>query len=205
MSTRRTLLIATQALPYKSEVNYIKPATLSFVEQYTTRIDTGVSPTINTTVHIKFNAENYNGGDQLCGARTGTSNENRFFTFALSQKRSVLGNSVYTGVAELGADTEILFNEYSTHRLYVNGAYIGYLCTSYIAANNNHLMLFATSGYEPNYGTSNSRIYWCKIYDADTLIRAFIPVIDFNNTPCMYDKVSKQLFYNQGTGGFTYG
>ena len=32
-----------------------------------------------------------------------------------------------------------------------------------------------------------------------------IPVLDKNNIPCMFDKVTKQFFYNQGTGQFLYG
>lgn len=32
-----------------------------------------------------------------------------------------------------------------------------------------------------------------------------LPVLDWNMTPCLYDKVSGQKFYNQGTGSFTYG
>lgn len=36
-------------------------------------------------------------------------------------------------------------------------------------------------------------------------IADYIPVLDLNDRPAMYDKVSGQLFYNQGTGEFTYG
>lgn len=32
-----------------------------------------------------------------------------------------------------------------------------------------------------------------------------VPCLDYNNRPCMYDTVSKQTFYNQGTGEFLYG
>jgi hypothetical protein len=37
------------------------------------------------------------------------------------------------------------------------------------------------------------------------LVADFIPVLDLNDTPCMYDKVSGELFYNKGTGEFLYG
>ena len=50
-----------------------------------------------------------------------------------------------------------------------------------------------------------SRIYYTKIYDNDNLIRDYIPVLDSNDRPCMFDKVSKTCFYNQGTGEFLYG
>lgn len=37
------------------------------------------------------------------------------------------------------------------------------------------------------------------------IIMDLIPVLDKNGTPCMYDKVSRQFFYNQGTGQFIAG
>ena len=46
----------------------------------------------------------------------------------------------------------------------------------------------------------------CKIYtDSNTLVRDFIPVIDYNGVPCMFDKVSRQFYYNAGTGDFIAG
>ena len=59
-----------------------------------------------------------------------------------------------------------------------------------------------------NNGLSNPaymKLYYCKIYDNGTLVRDFIPVLDWNMTPCMYDRVTEQLFYNQGTGDFVAG
>jgi len=59
-----------------------------------------------------------------------------------------------------------------------------------------------------NNGLSNPaymKLYYCKIYDNGTLVRDFIPVLDWDMTPCMYDKVTEQLFYNQGTGDFIAG
>lgn len=50
-----------------------------------------------------------------------------------------------------------------------------------------------------------SKIYYLQIYQSDELVFDGIPVLDSNNIPCLYDKVSKQFFYNQGTGEFSYG
>ena len=49
------------------------------------------------------------------------------------------------------------------------------------------------------------KVYFVKIWDNNTIVRDFIPVLDSNNTPCMYDKVSNTFFYNQGTGNFIAG
>ena len=54
-------------------------------------------------------------------------------------------------------------------------------------------------------GTIQSRpstFYYFKIYDGNTLMRDFIPVLDPQGVLAMYDKVSKTLFYNAGTGDF---
>ena len=47
-------------------------------------------------------------------------------------------------------------------------------------------------------------MYYCKIYLDDKLVRDFIPVRK-DNIGYMYDKVSKQIFENKGTGSFTLG
>lgn len=50
------------------------------------------------------------------------------------------------------------------------------------------------------------RIYNVKIYSSgSTLVRNYIPVLDSNDRPCLFDKVSKTCFYNQGEGEFLYG
>ena len=49
------------------------------------------------------------------------------------------------------------------------------------------------------------KIISVKIEEKDILVRDFIPVLDYNNVPCMYDKVTGQFFYNAGTGNFIAG
>lgn len=55
------------------------------------------------------------------------------------------------------------------------------------------------------YAGVNQRIYYFKDYDGSTLVRDLIPVIDWNDRPCMYDRVTDELFYNQGAGEFIAG
>lgn len=49
------------------------------------------------------------------------------------------------------------------------------------------------------------RIYSAQIKVAGELVRDFIPVIDSDGVACMYDKVTKEYYYNKGTGSFIAG
>lgn len=59
--------------------------------------------------------------------------------------------------------------------------------------------------YSGTYRCSKIRIYKCSIVIEDNKVLDFIPVVDKQGVPAMYDKVSSQLLYNQGTGQFIAG
>ena len=63
----------------------------------------------------------------------------------------------------------------------------------------NSLSLFSGST------TTHPRIFGFRCYYNDVILRDFIPVLDISGRPAMYDEVSGQFFYNQGTGEFTWG
>lgn len=48
-------------------------------------------------------------------------------------------------------------------------------------------------------------LYGFKIKKSGTLVRDCIPVMDAQGVACMYDRVSKTLLYNAGSGSFGYG
>ena len=48
-------------------------------------------------------------------------------------------------------------------------------------------------------------LYGFSVRENDTLIQDLIPVLDLSGRPAMYDEVSGNLLYNQGTGEFTWG
>jgi len=49
-----------------------------------------------------------------------------------------------------------------------------------------------------------SRIYSCWIEVDGVLVRDLIPVLDWDDVPCLFDNVSEEFFYNKGTGTFKY-
>lgn len=53
---------------------------------------------------------------------------------------------------------------------------------------------------------SRMKLYYIKFYNnSGQLLGDFVPALDTNNVACLYDKVTQQFYYNQGTGNFSYG
>lgn len=68
----------------------------------------------------------------------------------------------------------------------------------------NNLLLFTTS----TAGTvderkASAKLYSCKIYDDDLLIRNFVPVKNESDQVGLYDLVEEKFYANAGTGAFT--
>ena len=67
-----------------------------------------------------------------------------------------------------------------------------------------YLFCANSGGSKKNCG--QGRLYHAKIYNSSNeLVRDYIPVLDQSNRPCLFDKVSRTCFYNQGTGELQYG
>lgn len=85
-----------------------------------------------------------------------------------------------------------------------------------ITAENGFSTTFTHSGTTPEFASDiniflfgrglydycSAKLYYCKIWDNGVLVRDFVPAIDRTVKPCLYDKVSKTYFYNEGTGDF---
>ena len=68
----------------------------------------------------------------------------------------------------------------------------------------NNAYIFNVSGNKNGSVNSKTKVFFCRIYN-DNLVRDYIPVIDSSSRPCLFDKVEKKCYYNQGTGEFLYG
>ena len=69
----------------------------------------------------------------------------------------------------------------------------------------NSLHIFGANINNQNQLNWKGRIYEVEISEFETVIHHFIPCLDPNNKPCMFDIITQQPFYNQGDGeDFTY-
>lgn len=183
--------------PYKTALLYIESTG-------TQHINTMVNPNNNTRVVLDADvlSTNNTGQVQLVSVTDGTNyfvlRMNSGFTayqarrgsgslFTASHSGSVYGRHLFdlnkSVISIDGVETRDIERTFSV-------GYPIYICTQ----NNKG----ARAGY------SNLRIYSCKIYDNDVLVRDYIPVLDWSDVPCLYDKVNRKFYYNEGTGAFNY-
>lgn len=181
-----------------TKVNYIE----STGTQY---IDTGVKPSNSTKVDIKFMYNSLNGF--VYGSRTsGSGSDAHEFMINASGLVFPQFDGQYSEVSssynKIGEEY-ILSNSQSG--AYINGNLIKSYNTATFSSKHSMFLFGLNQNGTVEYRKFIGRLYYCKIYDGDTLVRDFVPVIDGSNIACLYDKVEKKCYYNVGTGTFSYG
>lgn len=196
------------SLPYTTLTCIISTGT-----QY---IDTGYKFTDNTHKH-RF---------MMKYAKTGTSVNNKAHIFGSASNSVTLWFNGYTD-ANGSYSTQCYMG--NTGRItWIMDYTLGIFEIDFTAQNNTTILTINGSTSTPNYGSTIvsggniflfasskgtiglsgakacMKLYYCKIYESDVLVRDFIPVLDQNNVACLYDLVSQTFFYNAGTGTFNY-
>lgn len=168
-------------------------------------IDTGYKPNTNTRTvgRVRFNSWIGSNADYVFGVFESPNN----YGFNVGSARQYFnvpwGTSSGISLNGLAPQTNKDYEfDISKNGYKVNGTSYGTISSQSVNSTRN-MYLFWSNGTSAS--GMNGRIYYLKIYDNGVLVRDMIPVLDWNMTPCMYDRVTEQLFYNQGTGDFVVG
>ena len=197
---------------YGNKINQSLPKMyekLEYLESTGTQyIDTGVIGKTGIKVSVAFMWLDGNIGNDkyILGSSNYSSNRIYFGTY---KSKWMYGYGDYyqaSGIQKnVFYDAEVSWlrdNQY----VKVNGTNIITETSSLDITNNTTMYLF--SRHENNSTVnwiSNAKIYYCKIWDNDVLVRNYVPALrKSDNKPGMYDFVSGQFFTNLGTGEFTY-
>ena len=170
-------------------------------------IDTGV---VFNTGSLKFQALFYVkqivGERNFIGTIRGDGNSNGFccgtdsgIIFLYARPVNVNMSNIQTGI---WYDIIGEFDN-NTMSLYINGSRINYGTRDSYYCSENITLFMGGPGYRCL--DTSARLGNVKIWHNNIIVRDFIPVLDKNGTPCMYDRVTEQFFYNQGTGQFIAG
>ena len=126
--------------------------------------------------------------------------------FAYSRKNSTDTNA-YSNVFSGEQNLDIVVNysyENRLKKLNVNGTLVEQTQNVEITNSNSFITIF-NGAYNRNYGYVG-KFYSMKITkNTDEVMFDLIPAIDENQIPCLFDKVEKKCYYNQGTGEFLWG
>ena len=172
----------------------------------------GVAPNQNTKAVLKIKINNFNGPDgaSLIGSRTDGNSNDQFFTYL-----------DYTGGGRFlfrvdGQTRAISWTGLTTNKIYI----VTLSGTEMKAELEDGTAVFSRTFSVPDFTSTVTmalfkskpfhrgffgRIYSCKHYSGNELIQDFVPCLDANGKPCMFDFISQKPFYNKGPGSFTWG
>ena len=171
-------------------------------------INTGYIPTKDTQVNMKVIFPNnvaYDGSNAVNGVRYPDQNESRFYaaTFASGGRfRAVLGGSELNSTIQYSVVYDTIFNEYGTHKSYINGQSIGtHNANAYIQATAPFYISTANVGTGVNW---NGRFKFAQVELIESAsIRNFIPYKHPTQGNGMLDLVNLVFYQNAGSGSFT--
>ena len=184
---------------------------LEYIESSGTQyINTGIVPKTTTRVVVDFSLTTTAGGQWNGWGSTG-SKESFFFGAAKAGTFHISLSGDWTNTdTGIAIDTSRHAVDMSMSALKFDGEEFVNASSSPFsnAASGNTLYLFAMhQGWSPGIGSySSMRLYSCQIYDGETLVRDFVPVVqDSDGAAGLYDTVSETFFANGGTGSFVAG
>lgn len=189
-----------QVLPYDAEIEFLQ----SSGTQY---IDTGIKPTTNTRVVLECSNLRQSGNENEtfgCGATVNGSRV-RFHVVAVAHWNGYkfhfgCGSGIlYTTTAD---NAKHIFELSGDGSVVQDG--VNYSIGSSITSISQTMPLFARLWDGAYQYTTGVRVHSFKCYEDGALILDFIPV-RVGQTGYLYDRVSGELFGNDGTGSFTLG
>lgn len=179
---------------------------LEYIESTGTQyIDTGFKPNQDTRIVGDMQFLNNTSGNpaSLFGYRQSTSAQR----YEFFQYNSLL-YSPYNKSA--GSTLSLTTNKITIDKnkgiTTVNGSTLSNIAYENFQCSGNLYLFALNNNGSVTFVEGHKRLYSCKIYNNNTLIRDFIPVKRVSDNKCgLWDKVTKAFYPNAGTGTFTAG
>ena len=179
--------------PYKYQLKYIQNTNTQF-------IDTGIAAG-DDEMRVEYDIQIEPGSSRRLHGITTSAQD---YWGVTDKNYYHLGDRITSKTKVGNRDIVKWIYSNKTNRLYVND--ILQYSTSGMSENSSSMNLYIwTIGSSKGYKLTNTKIYGVKIYRNNILEADIIPVVDLDDTICMYDKVSNRFLYNAGTGNFIAG
>lgn len=195
---------ATAKKPYKRQVAYLEGTGTQW-------LDTGVLAPLGAEIEVEFSptasATMTVFGGRDAGGYSATDHTCTLFTISGTPMSLRFDRAGQIGVGSVSTSTRFNFRYAGSSATLLNVNTQEQTTTSLVAPTTftaYPLSLFAVNTAGTRSTFFHGKIFFWRHLENGSPVRDFIPVLDWNDRPAMYDKVSKQLFYNQGTGEFDY-
>lgn len=158
-------------------------------------VDTEIKPNQDTIVEMKCKIATDAGDQALFGSRTSVFNST-FTTFFVNNNTIRCDyNTTQTNIGAIDRDKERMIKQ-NKNIFYLDGVQKGN--TNYSNFNSAHnLYLFAVNTMGTEQLKSKLEFYYCKIWDGNTLVRDFVPIMDENRDIYLYDKVNSKKYVSK--------
>lgn len=181
-----------------------EPVQLSYIESTGTQyIDTGFTHNQNTKLEIKTSFNNIDQIEAIVNSSNNNSPYNNFNLFKINNEYRTDYAESFKSIPEVtfSINTPYIFLQ-DKNKSYVDGTLVATHPTATFTGSYPIRLLAKTSD-----GTRQMRgkVYYCKIWDNETLVRDFVPWKDEFGIICLHDNVENKNYYNQGTGTFIAG
>lgn len=174
-------------------------------------IDTEVIPNTDTGIYIEAQHLSYgdhppigsweNANSYYYPPRFNLTNKSGTYSFGTTYQMGFYYNKgddlVFTSTMNLYNDKTVNFWSEDTN-------WFGIISVNFTTTFTRPLWLFSynmdNATINATYGKFSGRIFRAKITQGDILIRDFVPCLDTDNKPCMYDLINQEPYYNQSGG-----
>ena len=174
---------------------------LSYIQGSGTQyIDTGFKPNNNT--RVVMDVESVADGTFAFFGTRDTETTNAYILWQLSSTsiRSDYGaNQVQQTVDS--TENRVVIDKHEASCMY--GSILIENESSTFSCSNNLLLFTTSTGGTVDERKASAKLYSCKIYDDDLLIRNFVPVKNDSDQVGLYDLIEEKFYANAGTGAFT--
>lgn len=196
---------------YENESDYTEKnyTEIEYVESTGTQyIKTGINADSSLDVYLEFQfTSDPSVFTRIFGARDDwQKNALSIQKLANKKLRIDYGSQNYTDIDIISTDTKYIYRQ-EKNNLYINGTKVTNFTTTQFTGSELYLFNGNLRDAEYNFqGESfTGRVFRLKISKENNTLLDLIPIIDSNNTICLYDKVEGKYYYNQGTGDFIAG
>lgn len=173
-------------------------------------IDTGFIPNFSDGLKIEVKVQPSTLGSRYAVVTNYNSATSLHFTgeITANNEARLYMNAGTLDVKQAGivlGENTIVWEYYNgNYKLTVNGvSKTGTYSTS--GQNTQSLLFFVDRLFRFSTFNQPIKLFYCKIYSGNTLVRDFIPAINQDNVACLYELVEGKFYYNKGTGTFTAG